>query len=64
MVTKTYIPCNICDSSDSSYSCDSRDSSDISHSSDSRDIIDSSDSRCGQFCRSTEQQSDSDSLLH
>ena len=43
MVTKTYLPSNLCDSSnisdngDNSDSCDSSDSSDSSHSSDSSD---------------------------
>ena len=43
IVTKTYLPSNLCDSSDgsdssnSSDSCDSSDSSDISDSSDSSD---------------------------
>ena len=41
MVTKTYLPCNLCDSSDNS---DSSDISEISDSSDSSDISDSSDS--------------------
>ena len=40
MITKTYLPSNLCsgsDSSDSSESCDSRDNSDSSDSSDSTD---------------------------
>ena len=39
MVTKTYLPSNLCDSSDSSYSSDSSDSCDRSDSSDSSDNI-------------------------
>ena len=37
MVTKTFLPSKLCDSSDSSDSCDSSDSSDSSNSSDSSD---------------------------
>ena len=40
MVTKTYLPSNLCDSSDSSDSIGSCDSSDSSDSSDSCDSID------------------------
>ena len=43
MVTKTYLPSNICDS-DSSDSSDSYDSSDSCDSSDSSDSSDSNDS--------------------
>ena len=48
MVTKTYIPSNLCDSngiSDRSDSCDSSDSSDISDSSDSSDSSGNSDKK-------------------
>ena len=44
MVTKTYLPTYLWDSSDSSDSCDSCDRCDISDSSDSSDSCDSSDS--------------------
>ena len=44
MVTKTYLPSYLCDSSGGSDSNDSSDSSDRSDSSDSSDTIDSSDS--------------------
>ena len=44
MVTKTHLPSNLFDSSDSSYSSDSNDSSDIYDSSDCSDRSDSSDS--------------------
>ena len=37
MVTKTYLPSNLCDGSDSSDTCDSSDSSDSSGSGDSSD---------------------------
>ena len=43
MVTKTYLPIYLCDSSGSSDSCDSCDSSDSSVSSDSSESCDSSD---------------------
>ena len=36
IVTKTYLPSNLCDSSDSSYSCGSNDSGDISESSEQK----------------------------
>ena len=48
MVTKTYTPSNLCDSSDSIYrydSCDSDDSSDSSDSSYTSDSCDSSDKK-------------------
>ena len=44
MVTWTYLPVYLCDSSDSCDSCDSYDSFDSSDSSDSSDRSDSSDS--------------------
>ena len=46
-ITKSYIPSNLCDSSDSSDRCDSCDSSDRSDSCDSSDVSDSSDSSDG-----------------
>ena len=45
MVTKTYIPSNLCDSKDSSDSCDSCDSSDSKDSCGSSDSSDSSDQK-------------------
>ena len=42
-VTKTYLPSNLCDSSDGSDSSDRRDRSNISDSSDRRDSSDSRD---------------------
>ena len=48
MVTKNYLPSNLCDSSDgndSSYSSDSGDSSDSSHSIDISDSSESSDKK-------------------
>ena len=44
MVTKTYLPCNLCDSSDISDSSENSYSYDSSDSSDSCDSSDSSDS--------------------
>ena len=44
MVTKTYLPSNICDSSDSNDTCNSSDCSDSSDSCDSSDSSVSSDS--------------------
>ena len=43
MVTQTYLPSNLCDSSESSDSCNSSDSSESSDSSDTWDSSDSSD---------------------
>ena len=43
MVTKTYLPSNLCHGSDSKDSSDTCNSSDISESSDSSEISDSSD---------------------
>ena len=43
-VTKTFLPSNLCDISDSSVSCDSSDSGDSCDSSDRSDSSDSSDS--------------------
>ena len=43
MVTKTYLPSNLCDSSDGSDSSDSSDSCDSSYSSDSSDSSDRSE---------------------
>ena len=45
MVTKTYLPSYLCDSSDSSDSSDTCDSSDSRDSSDGSDSSDSSDSK-------------------
>ena len=51
LVTKTYLPSNLCDSSDSSNSSDSSDSSNSCDSSDSSESSDSSDS-----CDSSDQK--------